>query len=103
MHDILEGALQYEIKLMLLMMIQDEGFFSLDVFNSRLMTTELGYMEVKDRPSSISHATLTSLGHSLKQNGMSVLYLEYALVRIFFKIYSSTNVAFWSNSPTHYW
>jgi hypothetical protein len=69
MHDVLEGALQYEVKLMLKTMVIDEQYFSIDVLNSRLMTTELGYMESKDRPTQIARTTLISDGHSLKQNG----------------------------------
>lgn len=69
MHDILEGALQYEVKLMLKVMVTEERFFDLDTFNSRLHTTELGYMEAKDRPTIIARNTLMSDGHSLKQNG----------------------------------
>ena len=69
MHDLLEGALQYEMKLMLKKMIQVENYFTLDQFNSRLISTELGYMEVKDKPTPITTTTLTSKGYSLKQAG----------------------------------
>ena len=34
MHDLLEGALQYEVKLMLQVMINVEGYFSIDELNS---------------------------------------------------------------------
>jgi hypothetical protein len=44
MHDLLEGALQYEVKVMLQEMITEERYFSLDALNSRLTTTELGYI-----------------------------------------------------------
>ena len=69
MHDLLEGALQYEVKLMLKVMIQDERYFSLEEFNERLATIELGYMEAKDRPTLIASQTLTRNGHTLKQSG----------------------------------
>ena len=69
MHDLLEGALQYEMKLMLKKMIQIEKYFTLDSLNSRLISTELGYMEIKDKPTPITITTLTSSGHSLKQAG----------------------------------
>ena len=36
MHDILEGALQYEVELMFQVMIRAENYFTLDVFNSQL-------------------------------------------------------------------
>lgn len=70
MHDILEGALQYEIKLMLKVMINEEEYFTLDILNSRLENIELGYMEAKDRPTPISETTMASSGVSLKQAGM---------------------------------
>ena len=72
MHDILEGALQYEIKLMLKVMIYEEEYFTLDILNSRLENIELGYMEAKDRPTPVSEITMASSGVSLKQAGMHV-------------------------------
>jgi len=46
MHDILEGALQYEVKLMLQVMIT-ENYFTLSQFNSRLENIDYGYMEIR--------------------------------------------------------
>ena len=54
---------------MLKVMVTEEKFFDIDTFNSRLHTTELGYMEAKDCPTIIARNTLMSDGHSLKQNG----------------------------------
>lgn len=71
MHDILEGAQQYEVKLMLRSFLRIECYFTLDTFNQRLISFELGYMEIKDKPTPISETTLSSSGHSLKQNGMN--------------------------------
>ena len=70
MHDVLEGALQYEVKLMLQFMINHEGYFTLEIFNSYLVNLELGYMESNNRPTVISPKTLNSGGNSLKQNGL---------------------------------
>lgn len=70
MHDILEGALQYEVKLMLRSFVQMECYFTLETINLRLVSFELGYMESRDRPTPISDNTISSTGHSLKQNGM---------------------------------
>lgn len=76
MHDILEGALQYEFKLMLQVMTRTENYFTLDIFNSRLENTDFGYMEAKNKPTSLSSQTVSSDGNSLKQNGMiQVLWL----------------------------
>lgn len=37
MHDVLEGALQYEVKLMIKSMVAEEKYFTLDQFNSWLL------------------------------------------------------------------
>lgn len=68
MHDVLEGVLQYEVKLMLHYMI-NENYFSLDMFNSKLQNLELSTTESKNKPTSISPKNLKSEGNSLKQNG----------------------------------
>lgn len=74
MHDILEGALQYEVKLMIKAMVTEERYFTLDQFNSWLENIELGYMEAKDRPTAIALNTLNSDSHSLKQSGTKHVY-----------------------------
>lgn len=71
MHDLLEGALQYEVKLMLKEMVCTEGYFTLDLLNSRIENIGLGYMEVKDHPTPISDTTFNSEGNSLKQAGIN--------------------------------
>lgn len=70
MHDILEGTLQYEAKLMLQVMVSKENYFTLEELNSRIENFELGYMESKNRPTAISSNTLFSNGNTLRQNGM---------------------------------
>ena len=65
MHDLLEGALQYEVKVMLLEMITEKHYFSLDALNSRLATTELGYMETKDQPTLLDQHKISNSGHTL--------------------------------------
>ena len=89
MHDILEGALQYEVELMLQFMIDTEKYFTLEELNTRLEHMELGYMECKDRPTAISVATLRSSGSSLKQKGMRIrhfrlLYFTYMYISVIF-------------------
>ena len=68
LHDVLEGALPYEVKVML------QGFkkeyFSLEELNSRLDNFEFGYMESKDKPTPIAAKMLKSEGSSLKQTGI---------------------------------
>ncbi len=53
MHDVLEGALEYEVKLLLNVFIKKEKYFSLAEFNSRLECMDFGYMEAKDCPTQI--------------------------------------------------
>ena len=82
MHDVLEGTLQYEAKLMLQVMVNKEEYFTLEELNSRIENFELGYMESKNRPTAISSTTLFLNGNSLKQNGMCLfqvilLYIYY--------------------------
>ena len=68
MHDLLEGVLQYEVKLLLHYIIE-KCFLTVQELNSRLENMDLGYMEVKNKPTLISVKTMNSDGNSLKQNG----------------------------------
>ncbi len=70
MHDILEGALQHEMKLMLRGIVYEEEYFTLDMLNTRLDNLELGYMETGDRPSLLDEARFHSSSTSLKQEGV---------------------------------
>ena len=72
MHDVLEGVLQYEVKIMLQTMVEVEHYLTLNELNSRLGRVELGYMEAKDRPSPISDQKLFGAGHLLNQAGIIV-------------------------------
>ena len=73
MHDVLEGVLQYEAKLLLRHLIYDEGCFTLNQLNSRIGRMELGFMESSNRPSQISATTLHSQDNNLlTQNGWSM-------------------------------
>ena len=49
MHDLFEGVVQYELKLLILHCI-DEGYISLSEFNKRLLSFEFGYSELADKP-----------------------------------------------------
>ena len=77
MHDILEGALQYEIKLMLQFMVNTQGYFTLKAFNSHLENIELGYIESNNRPTTISSKTFNLEGNSLRQNGLCFRFKMY--------------------------
>lgn len=65
---LLEEALQYEVKLLLHYMIENCSL-TVQEFNSRLENVDLGYMEVRNKPTVISVKTINSDGNSLKQNG----------------------------------
>ena len=73
LHDVLEGALQYEAKLLLKHCILVEKHFTLHYLNQLIDTFELGYME-SDRPSEITSKTLRSQDNSLKQNGRVMVH-----------------------------
>ena len=70
MHDLLEGVLQYETKLILQHCIMEEKYTSYEIFSQRLEGIELGYMEMDDRPTDITRAVLASGEKSLGQKGM---------------------------------
>ena len=73
MHDVLEGGLQYEAKLMLKRFVYEDKCFTLDELNFRLENFDYGYMDTKNRPSPITRETLTNDSNSLKQNGKIIL------------------------------
>ena len=60
MHDLLEGVLQYEIKLLLIYCINiNNHFFMLDILNSKIESLEVCYGMESDRPTPID--TLRSI------------------------------------------
>lgn len=73
MHDVLEGALQYELKLMLQLFIFQEQYLTLPEINDRIQYLDLGYMESKDRPSLVCDTNIDarsgSSKNTLKQSG----------------------------------
>ena len=67
MHDLFEGVVQYELKLLLLHCI-DKNYFSLLDFNKRLISFDYGYSEVSDKPVPITTQHLRSKeGKHLRQ------------------------------------
>ena len=69
MHDVLEGGLQYEMKLMLKQFVCEDKYFTIHDLRYRIENFGFGYTDVKNRPSPITMATLTNGDNSLKQNG----------------------------------
>ena len=75
MHDILEGTLQYEAKLILQHAITMK-YISYSMFESTLAGLELGYMEADNKPCQISSATLLSSEKTLGQKGTCSKYIQ---------------------------
>lgn len=72
MHDILEGALPYEAKLVLQHCIR-KGYLSFHMLSQTLDCMELGYMDAANRPSQFTEDVLHSTSRSLGQNGKLLL------------------------------
>lgn len=72
MHDVLEGGLQYEAKLMLIRFVRVDKYFTLEELNYRIANFEFGYVDSKNRPTPIAIQTITNGDNSLKQNGKYV-------------------------------
>ena len=69
MQDILEGSLELCMLHILIYLIRKQKLFSLNVLNNRIASMNYGLSEVKNKPTEIAPASLTSAGH-LKQSGM---------------------------------
>ena len=88
LHDILEGLLQYEVKLLLGHLINEEHLFTLKQLNQQLESFDYGYHMSKDKPSPISDARLHSQGSNLLgQSGMllTVPFLAHIYLSLFLK------------------
>lgn len=72
MHDLLEGTLQFEAKL-ILKYAMAQKYVTHTKFAASLTGLELGYMEADNKPSEISSATISSSDKTLGQKGL-VLY-----------------------------
>ena len=68
MHDILEGALQLEVKELIKTFVSKK-YFSLLTLNKVIESFPYGGRDVCNKPTPISSITLSSQDHLLKQNG----------------------------------
>lgn len=68
MHDLLEGVLQHEVKLLIKKCINNK-FFTLAMLNERIANFDYGYYNDKNKPTPISPKTLASDNNSVKQKG----------------------------------
>ena len=73
MHDLLEGVLQYEIKLMLIQLIEKQ-FITLENVNRQIDLLELPFGTDSDRPAVILRKHLYSQGSRLNQKGDVIEY-----------------------------
>ena len=68
MHDVLEGALQYEVKELIKYLI-DSNYCTLNSINRKIASFPYDCLDVTAKPSEISADNLRSLDHKLRQNG----------------------------------
>ncbi len=80
MHDILEGGLQYEAKLMLRQFVCEDKYFTMQQLNYRIENFDFGYVDAKNRPTPITQKTLLNNDNSLKQNGILAYITYFSLV-----------------------
>ena len=74
MHDVLEGVLQYEVKLLLRHLILEEKLCTLAQINSRLTSFDYGYQMSKDKLSPITDSRIHSTDSNLLgQSGMHII------------------------------
>ena len=78
MHDLLEGVIQYEIKLVLQYCVS-QNFISLEEFNQRLVKFDYGYSELSDKPTQITSRTFQSDSKNLRQSAAQSLLFARVL------------------------
>ncbi len=88
MHDMLEGVLQYELKLLLKKFIFEDKYITLQQLNSTIQNLDFGPSESKSRPTPIESKTLLSQDNHLKQNGKSTCHCIICHVKTFILIAS---------------
>lgn len=79
MHDLLEGVVSMEVKLVLHKFIYVDNFFTLATFNSYLSNHSYGFCDQKNKPSCLLESTLKSRDNSLKQHASQMWCLMRVL------------------------
>uniref|UniRef100_A0A1X7UBD0 C2H2-type domain-containing protein n=1 Tax=Amphimedon queenslandica TaxID=400682 RepID=A0A1X7UBD0_AMPQE len=79
MHDVLEGALEYELKELLKYVTMEMRLMSCDEHNNIIDGFPYGYTDSKNKASNISQKSLLSIDHNLKQNATQIWYLARLL------------------------
>lgn len=73
MHDMLEGVCNYDIGLMLKIMIFDLKYFTIDKLNNRIELFDYGSIDIRNRPTLIASETLKGKGNKLKMSASEML------------------------------
>lgn len=79
MHDMLEGVCNYDIGLMLKIMIFDLKYFSIDKLNNRIELFDYGSIDIRNRPTLITSETLKGKRNKLKMSASEMLLLNVCL------------------------
>ncbi|XP_044171934.1 uncharacterized protein LOC122956333 [Acropora millepora] len=82
MHDVLEGVLQYGVKELIKVYINEQKLFTLDALNKRIAECDYGYHNDANRPAQITQKKLASADNGLRQhaNQMWCLGLHLPLI-----------------------
>ena len=78
MHDLYEGVVQYEMKLLLTYLV-DKNLLTIQEFNKRLINFDYGYSEVADKPTPITRANFKSGDKKLRQGASQCMLLARIL------------------------
>jgi len=84
MHDLLEGIVPFELKLILASFIFDKKYFSLQVLNARLASFDYGYLNRRNKPTALIESELrdqqkTSLSQKASQTMCLVSVLPFLI------------------------
>lgn len=69
MHDLFEGVIPRHLKLLLKFFVVENAYFTLQMLNDKVKAFDYGVVEISNKPSTITNATMNSRDDSLKQSG----------------------------------
>ena len=78
MHDLFEGAVPYEMKLLLIHLIDDK-YFNVATLNDRLRRFDFGYSECSDRQSEFDEKSLRNPNQKIRQSTSKMWLLAITL------------------------
>ena len=79
MHDLLEGVIPYEMKLLLRHCISSMKYFTLVLFNNRLSKFDFGYSELGDKPALVDCSHISSPDKKIRQSASQMWLLAKIL------------------------